>query len=1193
MNDLPEDGNESVIDIFVLSVSDTVIPLFTEHLEKKGYRVTLFTDGSYLLETLRTGKPNLLICDTTTMDDEGFEVCRQIKADDDFWVIPVLILTGASTLTDLLLVLDCNADNFIPHPFDLPYSLSIIESMLGTPVERQTPDQIKTQFKISHDDRIYVVAANRRKLLEFLLSSFEIAVTKSSELSHIKAELQTLSESAIHLEDCITEQTRVIDTIKATLQQKEQKISTLNDDVEEKNKLLAQKADDIFELGRELDSHKILIATHEDTHRTLAQENKDIETSYCAEIETLRRQISELVNELDTTKTSLDTVQTDFEEEKVHCTSLECTLELLVSQKELAETSLRSMTAEQERLKSVLEAEESRATSAEEELKSVIQAKTLSEQESAQIITALTGTKNQQEQDLTRLEGELEEESGRRASAEEELKSVIQAKTLSEQESAQIITALTGTKKQQEQDLTRLEGELEEESGRRASAEEELKSVTQAKTLSEQESAQIITALTGTKNQQEQDLTRLEGELEEESGRRASAEEELKSVIQAKTLSEQESAQTITALTGTKKQQEQDLTRLKGELEEESSRRASAEKQLEILCREKAESESSLGSTITAHKDQLETLQVQLETTHESLRKEQNTTKSLKEKIDEIVTEHEKSLGALTLDYDKLKSAYREEENRAASAEREIETLMQGKTQSEKELSVSIAALTETKQQQDTALIRLKGELEEESSQRIAAENQLGILQLDKEHSESSLRSTIAAHGERLDELQAQLDTTRAALRNEENTTKSLKESLAQALAENEKSEVRVKEDLESYKTTFIRLKRDLDEATSIPKTLERDLDAAKMQNRSLIDELDLANQARAQSVQQVRSLSDQLEEVKAALDAERNLHQAGDRSIEELMQTTQCLEQDLRTTVEERNKLDAILENERKLRLTAEDRMQAAAREQEHLEGELRAISEENKRVEDDRATKIQNLEKEFELVCNLQKSLEEQVNVLTLEKFQAEQKVKSLTDEIDQARNAIAEEWVDHMTCDEPPFAAGEEPEQTQPFPPDEDGGMKNEKCLEIMAKEAELPVIMESASHALTIVSSSETLLSPEPEETVKESSPEFPVSEGGASFPEKNPDHEETVQESGEDRIGKTYGEPVTPVFSFNRKQWFDLLKWAHHTTTLSHDQRLQIVRMGRLIQKDRKLTRKQEDQVKEMITLVQMLGYRPS
>jgi hypothetical protein len=55
---------------------------------------------------------------------------------------------------------------------------------------------------------------------------------------------------------------------------------------------------------------------------------------------------------------------------------------------------------------------------------------------------------------------------------------------------------------------------------------------------------------------------------------------------------------------------------------------------------------------------------------------------------------------------------------------------------------------------------------------------------------------------------------------------------------------------------------------------------------------------------------------------------------------------------------------------------------------------------------------------------------------------------------------------------------------------------------------------------------------------------------------------------------------------------DLLKWAHHSGALSQDQRLKIVRMGRLIQKDRKLTKKQQDQIREIIAFVYALGYRP-
>jgi len=141
MNEPPLEKNESIIDIFVLSISESIAPQLTEPLEEKGYRVTLFSDSRRLLEVLREGKPNLLICDTTTVDD-GFEVCRRIKADSDLWVIPVLVFTSASTLSDLLNVLDCNADNFLAFPSDLPYRLSLIETMLTTPVERLTPELI-------------------------------------------------------------------------------------------------------------------------------------------------------------------------------------------------------------------------------------------------------------------------------------------------------------------------------------------------------------------------------------------------------------------------------------------------------------------------------------------------------------------------------------------------------------------------------------------------------------------------------------------------------------------------------------------------------------------------------------------------------------------------------------------------------------------------------------------------------------------------------------------------------------------------------------------------------------------------------------------------------------------------------------------------------------------------------------------
>ncbi len=64
MNSPLSDGNESTIDIFVLSTSTTESPVQAGHLERIGYRITYFTDGKQLFESFRSGKPNLLICDT-------------------------------------------------------------------------------------------------------------------------------------------------------------------------------------------------------------------------------------------------------------------------------------------------------------------------------------------------------------------------------------------------------------------------------------------------------------------------------------------------------------------------------------------------------------------------------------------------------------------------------------------------------------------------------------------------------------------------------------------------------------------------------------------------------------------------------------------------------------------------------------------------------------------------------------------------------------------------------------------------------------------------------------------------------------------------------------------------------------------------------------------------------------------------
>jgi len=767
MNTPRSDGPESTIDIFVLSVNETEVPLLTEHLEEKGYTVTLFIEGKTLLEALRVGKPDLLIGDITTPDKETLEICRQVKADDNLWDIPVLVLTRVSRLSDLFDVLDCNADNFLPFPFDLPSGLSVIESMLGTPVERQMPDKITTQFRIRHDDHTYTVAADRRKLLELLLSSFEIAVNTSSALSHTKTDLQTFSESAKYLEDRVADQTRLIDTIQATLHQKEQKILLLTSEVEEKEKLLAQK------------TRKAVIVTDDGT---VFQDKKGTETSHFSEITLLRQQISELFKEVETTKTSLDAVRQELEEEKILCTSLECKLELVNQQKELVERSLRSVTDEHTQLISALEAER----------------------------------------------------------------------------------------------------------------------------------------------------------------------------------------------------------------------------------------------------------------------------------------------------------------DRILSAEREITSVMQAKTQSEQELTQIINDITKREEQQAADLIRLKSELETEVTRRVSAEDQVGSLQQEKERSESWIHQKSDDLKDQLSDLRLQLETTRTALENEDNTTKLLKEKLAEIVAENEKTEMRRKEELESDKATVIRLKHDLEEATALQEMLQRDIDTLTIQNRALVDELNLANQSRTQSDHQAHLLSDELKNARTAYDDDRRLLQAADKHIDALMQTLQSTEQDLRASVEERNTLKELLENERKVRVTAEDASHTAREEREHLEQELRAVTEDHARQENDRILRMLNPEEELELVSNQKKSLEKQVNSLTNEKIPAEQMVMDLTHEPDRVGYVNVENRVDLKTQEDSFISVDKKSHAwNQSFLIEETPAVKKEPAQNIPGKEAHFPVIPKSLAQVFSRVTMPDTQKSPGPEKKLTSS------------------------------------------------------------------------------------------------------------
>jgi DNA-binding response OmpR family regulator len=101
----------------VLVVEDeaAIADLLRMYLAREGYGVHVERDGRGGLAAARSLKPVAIILDVGLPEMDGTEVCRRLRADDD-WV-PVLFCTARDDEIDRVLGLELGADDYITKPF--------------------------------------------------------------------------------------------------------------------------------------------------------------------------------------------------------------------------------------------------------------------------------------------------------------------------------------------------------------------------------------------------------------------------------------------------------------------------------------------------------------------------------------------------------------------------------------------------------------------------------------------------------------------------------------------------------------------------------------------------------------------------------------------------------------------------------------------------------------------------------------------------------------------------------------------------------------------------------------------------------------------------------------------------------------------------------------------------------------------
>ncbi len=156
-------------------------------LKKQNYLSDIASDGEAGLDCILSGIYDLVILDVMLPKLGGFQVLERIRAQGI--MVPVLLLTARSSVTDRIEGLDKGADYYLPKPFASGELLACIRALLRRPREMESSTLMYGDIALDEEGGVlscgaFSVALNSRELelMRILMRSEGAPVSRESLL---------------------------------------------------------------------------------------------------------------------------------------------------------------------------------------------------------------------------------------------------------------------------------------------------------------------------------------------------------------------------------------------------------------------------------------------------------------------------------------------------------------------------------------------------------------------------------------------------------------------------------------------------------------------------------------------------------------------------------------------------------------------------------------------------------------------------------------------------------------------------------------------------------------------------------------------------------------------------------------------------------------------------------------------------
>lgn len=118
--------------ILVVDDERVILRILEFNLKKQGYQVRMAANGSEAMQKTRESKPDLILLDVMMPEMDGFQVCREIRADPQLQDVLIIMLTAKGQEIDKDTAEEAGANLYFTKPFSPATLIGSVRELLDS-----------------------------------------------------------------------------------------------------------------------------------------------------------------------------------------------------------------------------------------------------------------------------------------------------------------------------------------------------------------------------------------------------------------------------------------------------------------------------------------------------------------------------------------------------------------------------------------------------------------------------------------------------------------------------------------------------------------------------------------------------------------------------------------------------------------------------------------------------------------------------------------------------------------------------------------------------------------------------------------------------------------------------------------------------------------------------------------------------